>query len=414
MATEIRPMTTEEVPAYVELIHGSYPGTDLETPQQKAALTERFTSRMGEMVPVGVFEGGGMIGGMIQYPFVMNWRGVLLQAGGIGMVATGLMHRKEHVARDLVRYFIESERERGALFALLYPFSPEFYRRMGFAFGARRMQYELMPAQLPAIGDRRRCRPLTEADIEPLRDHCRRLVLARHGMLMKREYELKAMVSGEPRIVGVYEGERLTGFLRYHFGKEIGGNFLIYDLNVNEFSYETNLAFGSLVAFLHSLGDQVRRVRISTDDPEFYQIAEDPRDASGILFNVVHHKIDIGGVGLMVRWTGAHLPEETLEQAKFGSGKAVVALEVEDTLVSTRITTTCIAFDHGKAHRTDLQPSAVRVQLGVADYSALLMGSVSLASLARFGRASIAPESELEHISHIFRTEAPPFCTTDF
>ena len=155
---EIRTMTREEIPAYVELIAGSYPTMDLTTAEKKEHAAGRMLARLDELPVecsyVGAFDGVEMVGGMIVYPFTMNWRGALVPAGGVGMVATSLMHRREHIARDMIRWFVEEERDRGAVFALLYPFSTAFYHRMGFGFSSPTMRYELIPGLLPKTGDR--------------------------------------------------------------------------------------------------------------------------------------------------------------------------------------------------------------------------------------------------------------------
>jgi predicted N-acetyltransferase YhbS len=374
-------------------------------------------ARMDEPVGyshVGVFDETGLVGGMIVYPFIMNWRGAMVSAGGVGMVATSLMHRRQHVARDMIRWFVENERDRGAAFALLYPFSPAFYHRMGFGFSSPVMRYELIPGLLPATGDRSLCRSLTPGDIDLVREHCHRVATMRNGMLEKHEYELKGMFGNARNIVGVQEADRITGFVRFGFTDIIGGNFLSYDLAVSELSYETGTALRAILAYLNSLSDQVRRVRLNTQDPEFYHVIDDPRDTSGLLIGDVYHRMNQGGVGLMVRLTGREIQEEELASARFGPGTATVSLDVVETLTCETTKRIGFCFEAGQAGRTAPDQCSAHVRIGVADASSLLTGAVSLRTLADLGRVDVTPASMLDLLNSIFRTETPPVCSTEF
>lgn len=416
--TTIRIMTREEIPAYVELIAGCYPTMELTTPDKKDLAAGRMLARLDakpvECSYVGVFDGVEMVGGMIVYPFTMNWRGALVRAGGVGMVATSLMHRREHIARDMIRWFVEEERDRGALFALLYPFSTAFYHRMGFGFSSPVMRYELVPGLLPSTGDRSLCRALRVEDLDLIRQHCHRVVAMRNGMVDKREFELKGMFASPSQVVGVQEGATVTGLLRFGFTDSIGDNFLSYDLVVSELSHETGTAFRAILAYLNSLADQVRRVRIGTQDPEFYHLVDDPRDTSGLLVGEVYHRMNQGGVGLMVRLTGQELSDEILASAHFGQGTMTISLDIAETLTSETTRRIGLCFEDGRAATMAPERCASRVQVGAADASSLLTGAVSLQTLVQLGRAVVVPDSDMGRIDHIFRTDVPPVCTTEF
>lgn len=414
----IRHMTRGEIPAYVELIAGCYPTMGLVTAEKKENAVTRMLARLDDLPVersyVGVFEENELVGGMIVYPFTMNWRGALVPAGGVGMVATSLARRREHIARDMIRWFIVEERDRGAVFALLYPFSTAFYRRMGFGFSSPIMRYELAPGVLPSTGDRSLCRSLNTSDLDAVRQHCHRVAATQNGMLDKHEAELRAMFESPSHVVGVQEGTAVTGLLRFGFTDGIDGNFLSYDLVVNDLSYETGTALQAMLAYLGSLADQVRRVRIDTQDPEFYHIVDDPRDASGLLVGDIYHRMNQGGVGFMVRLTGCEIGDGDLASARFGMGTATVALDIAETLVSETTRHIGLCFEDGRAGRTAPESCGTHVKLGVADASSLLTGAISLRTLADLGRAEVAPSFMLTLLDGIFRTERPPVCTTAF
>jgi len=79
----------------------------------------------------------------------MNLLSTKIPAGGIGFVGVHLLHKKEKVAKEILTYFIDHYKNLGASMALLYPFRPDFYKKMGFGFGTSMNQYKVKPSNLP-------------------------------------------------------------------------------------------------------------------------------------------------------------------------------------------------------------------------------------------------------------------------
>jgi len=51
----------------------------------------------------------------------------------------------------LVEFYLDDGMENGASLALLYPFLPDFYKKMGFGYSTRGDQYKLKPETFPYI-----------------------------------------------------------------------------------------------------------------------------------------------------------------------------------------------------------------------------------------------------------------------
>jgi hypothetical protein len=58
-------------------------------------------------------------------------------------------------------------------------------------------------------------------------------------------------------------------------------------------------------------------------------------------------------------------------------------------------------------------PAAIELSLDITDLSALLVGSVSLEALHRFGRAEVSPETAVHILGRLFAMERPT-CLTAF
>ena len=115
---------------------------------------------------------------------------VQVPVGGIGMVAVDLLHKKEHVARDLVTFFLDHYRTRGMPLGLLYPFRPDFYKQMGFGYGTKMSEYRVRPSDLPAYGSKDHLVNLGPEDSELLLDYYNRYQMRTHGMLRRTTFEI--------------------------------------------------------------------------------------------------------------------------------------------------------------------------------------------------------------------------------
>jgi predicted acetyltransferase len=149
---EIRKLHDEDIQSYVSIISNAYPEFNFRTSEDKEKLKNRLLKIQNEDLGIsfyGFFKDEKMLGGMRLHDFVMNYDGIDMAAGGVGLLAVDLCHKKEKVAKELITGFIEHYRNRGANIVLLYPFRPDFYKKMGFGYGSKINQYRVKPCDLP-------------------------------------------------------------------------------------------------------------------------------------------------------------------------------------------------------------------------------------------------------------------------
>jgi predicted acetyltransferase len=145
-------LTVEEFAPFVDIVARAFPSWEILTAEDKENTRQHLLKTLEGEPTVhyyGVFRQGQLAGGMRLHDFRMNLRGARIRAGGVGLVAVHLLHKKEHVAREMVEFFLRNCRERGMPLALLYPFRPDFYRQMGFGYGTKLNRYRFSPAGLP-------------------------------------------------------------------------------------------------------------------------------------------------------------------------------------------------------------------------------------------------------------------------
>jgi predicted acetyltransferase len=402
---------------YLILWDTAYPGL--------AGLSERkeiFRKRLGENQTntrsriIGYFRDERLLGAMTLIHYEMNVFGRILKAGGIASVAVDFTHKKEHVAKSLMAYAMKYAYDCGEMISLLYPFRPDFYYNMGYGTGQKKSVYRLKPAQIPAGKSKEHICYLKKEDCSEMYDLYHRTYLKTHGLLGKSEREIKALFSDPShRLVGYRYNGKLQGYIALGFKPCKPDNFICNDMEVLEWVYENNEAFGEFCTFLRSQHDQIRQIIIYTEDDSFYFLTPDPRDGSEVLIPSVYHQSGCFGVGLMYRILDSEafirlytekvaLPEKT---------GPVLRWEITDSFLSTGTQTFSTILFNGRLHPTR-QPADTTLRIGISEFSSLVLGCCDLLSLYTFNKVSIDHPEKIELIAREFRGNPKPVCYTAF
>ena len=186
--SEIRIIREDEYPEMLRIGAEAYPSMGVTSREGLQKMLERFKTgrRDKDWTPYGIFREGKLVGIYRNSDFTLNVRGNLIPAGGLGMVAVDLTHKKEHVAREIVEGFLTHYDKRGDAMTTLWPFRVDFYHKMGFGLGGRRYQYRIHPASLPR-GSKEHVRYLTDVDIPAIKDCYNRCFELQNGMIKHNE-----------------------------------------------------------------------------------------------------------------------------------------------------------------------------------------------------------------------------------
>jgi predicted acetyltransferase len=412
----IRALTADEAPAAARILINADPSwrvnSDEERNQSLAWMVGRIAAS-GDTI-YGLFREERLLGVTRLLRLRMNVRDAQVLTGGVSIVAVDLAHKKEKVAHDLMRFCLNRCRAEGMPLAALYPFRPDFYRRMGFGYGAPSTQYAVAPDSLPNTGDKTHVRLLIEDDTAAMRDSYARVQARTHGLMVKSETDMRSLLTGEARAVGVVRDGIITGYLSFTFENDPERNSALDTLHVKELVYETPEALGSLLAFLRSQVDQVYRVAIETQDEYIHHLFSDPRDTSGRIFPFVAHQVGARGLGVMYRVTDTRMAIQTLAGRRFGAERCRVAITVRDSLLPENDGVYVIQLEEGRARLVVGDGYDVAIALDVADFSSLFMGVIDATHLHRYGLAEVSDPARVETLDQIFATPSKPICTTAF
>ena len=476
---EIRPLTPADMDDYITIYLNAYPAFKDIGEEGRKIYTQRNLQSLTEYDHVnffGLFEDGTLIAIMKLIDFSINLFGKMQPATGLMSLAVHPLHKRKGAALDMVRFFEDYTRQSGGLVAMLLPFRMDFYRKMGYGFGAKMDEYRIPTRVLPSCSkeEQKNLVLLSSSDPSSLDRilECHTACARRnHGTLLKFEEEIRDMkadtvsrrigyadrsaaapsVSDAESASPSADGDgRLRGYVSFRFVSESDVNYTMNRMEVDELVYEDGQVLRSLLGALKMQADLAETVVIRTGEEDFYHILEDPQDVSGNYIPFGYLQTNISAIGNMYK---------VIDPAAFVSATSYrvfpplqdaisVSFLAEDELNGETKTCT-LAFRPDTVDPNSAGPAAsngavnpngtvapdgmgagqtcsrwsvvtadaadpITVRLKLSDLSSVLMGSLRLGALVRLGGASISDPSALPLLDHLLCVAQKPFTNTDY
>jgi predicted acetyltransferase len=413
----IKPVPVEQIDRFLEIGANAYPVMKANTEEEKKKFREQFDKRARDprISQWGAYDGGTMVGGMRFFDFMLNIRGAKVLCGGGGFLAVDLTRKKEHVARDLVRFWLEHYRAKGAPVAILWPFRPDFYKKMGFGYGSKLDQYSVKPEALPSGGHKDRVRLLTRADLPALLGCYNRYVDRTTGMIEETQTSWEIMFDANPqrRHVGYEENGDLRGYAVFEFQQAQPPTFIHNNIRLSRLVYETPEALYALLSFFQSQADQIDRILIGTNDEYFHYLLRDVRNGTENLVEI-YHESHVSGVGIMYRVINLPAIFEHSTEHSYGREDFVLEINLDDSFMSANPTKVTVHFSGGRSEVVKTPQPDARITLGVSEFSSLLVGAVPFRTLHAYGLAGISDSKHVAAVDRIFALDSKPVCHTMF
>lgn len=414
---EMQQLTGSSLQAFVTITANAYPGIKLVTDEEKERTLERMAQIQegGEVHYYGLVEDGVLLGGMRFHDYKMKLHSVMTQVGGLGGVAVDLTHKKEKVARDMVQFFLQHYKEKGVCLAALYPFRPDFYRRMGFGYGPKISQYRVSPTSLPHQGMKTAVSFLNESDKEGVRACYGRFLHNTNGLMEKQAYALDGMFrSPTLKLVGYKQAGALQGYIAFTFKMRQDDNFLWQDIVINEFVYENREALAALLAFLHSQADQVDRIVFNSQDENLHFLFTDPRNDSNRIIPSVWHESNTQGIGIMYRVINVPHLFTVLQDHDFQGQSCRFRLTLTDSFMPENAGSYDMVCENGRITLTDNPADDLEIRMDIAEFSSLITGTVGFQELYNYNLAHISNPDRVHLIHRLFGAAQKPLCMTSF
>ena len=203
---QIKKLPLKDFRDFVEIVVNAYPGMGIKTKKDKENYLKR-TINIGKDDSIvsyyGYYRDRKILGGIRFFDFTMTLFSTKVMCGGGGMLAVDLMYKKEKIAKEIMEFFLDFYHKKDAPIIALYPFRPDFYRKMGFGYDTKNNLYSIKPGDLPSGGDKKNVRFLTKKDWPKYFKCYNRIAGKTHGMFQKGKYEKRLAFSGKRQTFGV-------------------------------------------------------------------------------------------------------------------------------------------------------------------------------------------------------------------
>ncbi|WP_427109073.1 GNAT family N-acetyltransferase [Lysinibacillus xylanilyticus] len=393
----------EDFIRFVDIVVGAYPGRmgGLQpTKEQLKALFMHNQNNDASIHYYGLWEGNKLVGGMRLHDFEMNLFSKMIPIGGVGLVAVDLLRKKEKVAKELIDNFFKVFLEKNVHFVALYPFRPDFYKKMGFGYGPKMHQYSVEPSSFPKGATKKHLTFLTAQDQHKLADCYRRV----------------ASIFKNPQnyIIAAEKGDSIQGYMVFSFNKQSETNFLLNNLVIKEWIYETPEVLLEFSTFLNSQVDQVNRIEWNTQEENIHFFLGDVRNGTNHLIPSVYHASAVSGVGLMYRIINVQGFFEELTTHNFNGQTLTFKLTVKDSLLVENNQQIVIKAIDGNIKISNSTTYDVEMVIDITELSSLVMGVVTVQELFMLSKVKISDEQYVQSLHLFFLVLDKPTCITAF
>lgn len=413
---EIRKLKTADYLSYVRIVKNTYPGF-------KITEDDKFVARLKKMNKnkaihfYGCFMANELVGGMILYDFELNYLGSRDLCGGVGLVATDFLHKKQGIARKMLESFIANYNNRGANWTSLYPFRADFYKKMGFGFGPRMDLYTVEPKEFKKYKKEINIKYLTPEDSTYLSELYNLKASETHGYFYREEGFYQNMLPVvESRIVGFFQEEKLTGYLVFDFveNSDFPDNMIKKDLRIKELIYRDSETLQSILSFFSLHEDQVVKIKLFTQDKDFYHLLPNPTDGKNEDFLPVGYSSGSSGIGIMYKCHNIRRFFETKGRLFTSDTEAKFKLIIKDTFTNDNSGELSLVLDKTgfkiKDHHLENTLS-----IDIETLSSILIGALKVEKAIKLGLGKFQGDTEvLASLKKSLAIIPEPNCVSSF
>lgn len=416
--SRIKRIGVRDYARFIDIVINAYPGMGVQdTDEEKKRIRERLLaleSKDRKIRTYGLYRNNELLGGMRLFDFDMTLFETGIPVGGVGLVAVDLNHKKERVCKELIEFFHQHYLDKGVCLTVLYPFRPDFYRKMGYGYGPKLSQYYIRPGDLPQGKSREHIFFLTGKDFPAMEACYNRYAERTHGMIKRMKHELPGFERRRLRMIGYKSGNKILGYMAFSFKNLRKDNFILNDIIIEQIIYENPEALSEMMAFLHAQADQINAIVFNLLDDNFHFLPFDPRNNSQNLTAPVYHESNIQGVGLMYRIIDMKRLFRTLANHNFNGQNIRMKISIRDSFLPGNAGNYTVHFADGRPTLKEKGMYDVEIEMDIAEFSSMLMGCVDFKSLYNYDLAGISNVKYLDTVHRLFIAEQKPVCWTQF
>ncbi len=364
---------------------------------------------------LGCFDDDGtLIGSVLMMDFSFNVRGKMMPMAAAAYVSTSFLHKKEHVARDMLRVFMETYSRMGTSVSCLHPFNPAFYRKMGYGHCMQANFYMPKCSAIRSFGHKQNLQYAGEQDREEVLAYYRAFAARTNGATIHHYMDVHRIFDA-PYTVICRKNGMITGYLTFSFVPVDHYTDMYHDLLVHEMLYDDLDTLEQFLTFFASQSDQIDRVRIYSPDDYLHTMFLNPDSGENRAHDGCIHEIGRRTMGNMIRLLHVeHYFQEQSYCCQPVSRPFTLALEVTDSFLPHNNKTFTLQINSEKVVLIKNGTPDATLKTDISDLSSLVIGAVPLKEFLRFGRMQLDHQTFAKDIQNAIGWDEKPCNYTYF
>lgn len=370
--------------AYASVMNGS-----LEEREQLAKVYRSFSE--DKAITAFGFYDPELIGGVLFYECTMNFHGKMIQVAAIGSLAVDLLHKKKHIAQQLIMYCIEQAKAKDFDMFYLYPFKTEFYRNFGFGYSTPMFTYHIKPEHLINNGNLKHLKRIIDNDYDKILDYHNHYTIKTNGMMMKTFGDLHKLKRYKKAQIVIHETKQINGYMIFTLESLKSNDIHGQKMVIHECLYNRD-ALLDFICFLHVQKDQVDYIEWSTHDINFHYLINQISYASKHKsLNILSIKSSETALGLMLL---ALNPSKLLKEL---SSRTSYHIQFKIKYPKKGIV----------LHHINSVDEPIIIELSINDFSSWVTGSITLVDLYQHALVKCSHPELLGTLDHDFNFSKP-------
>lgn len=365
---------------------------------------------------LGYFDDNGtLIGSILMMDFSLNVRGIMMPMGAAAYVSTNFLHKKEHIARDLLRVLMGYYIKLGTPIGCLHPFNPAFYRKMGYGHCMEANFYMPKASSIRSFGHKENlCFADKAHDEQAVLDYYHAFAKRTNGATI-HHYMDPHRIFDMPYVVLCRKGGRITGYLTFEFVEVDHYTDMYHDLCVREMIYDDLDTLEQFMTFFASQSDQIDRVRIYSPDNYLHTMFVNPDSGENRAHDGCIHEIGRRTMGNMIRlFSVADYFAVQTHCCVPVQHPFTLALHLTDTFLEQNNRIFLLRIEGSKV---SLVPQAVpdaALWSDISDFSSFVIGAIPLQDFLRLGRMTLDMPAYARDIQNALGWDTKPCNYTYF
>ena len=267
MKPEFRYARKTDLDKMVKLVNLSFPLINFT----KEGFTKSSHHTLKDVI---VAEFNKEIAGLLIIPPYKVWiLDDMIPMAGIGLVTMSPSVRRRGIASGLMKMAVLECYKQGYPISMLFPFSHQFYKKVGYGLVGEKYVYSFSPLSLTQYDELLNVRLFEKKDLGVVKKVYSESSKKTSFRICRNNKHWKSLTESKDRNVVVYDDKGIKGYLIYKY--EYSDNRIEQYLRVYEMIYLNDEAYRGLLGFLAAQREQVDSIIYHTtkDDPLHFALS---------------------------------------------------------------------------------------------------------------------------------------------